>query len=156
MLFGEKQRGKVIDDLQESLESYTDNRPSITHEKIRKSAKIVQDKVQSYNKRYVNQKRQKTKKYEVGDYVMVKNCDCNVGVARKLIPKFKGPYMIFKVLKNDRIVQKDVEGFQQSQIPYLGVWAVGNLRPWFGKNAVPCVDHGFEPHCDDRLSSLSC
>ena len=59
---------------------------------------------------------------------MIKHFDCNTGVARKLIPKFKGPYRISKVLKNDRFVLEDVEGFQQSRTLYIGVWTVGNIN----------------------------
>ena len=30
---------------------------------------------------------------------------------------------------------EDVEGFQQSQIPYKGIWATQNIKYWFqGKN----------------------
>lgn len=29
-------------------------------------------------------------------------------------------------------LSRNVEGFQQSRTPYSGVWAVGNVRPWFG------------------------
>jgi len=43
---------------------------------------------------------------------MVKNFDSSVRVARKLIPKHKGPYVIDKVLRNDRYLIKDVEGFE--------------------------------------------
>lgn len=41
--------------------------------------------------------------------------------------------MIDKVLKNDRYVLKDVEGFQQARTPYVGVWAIANIRPWIGE-----------------------
>jgi len=37
---------------------------------------------------------------------MVKNFDCTAGVARKLIPKNKEPYVIEKILKNDRYLIK--------------------------------------------------
>jgi len=61
---------------------------------------------------------------------MIKNFDSHVGVSKKLIPKFKGPYRVTKVLRNDRYVLEDVEGFQQSRLPYKGVWAVATIRPW--------------------------
>lgn len=61
---------------------------------------------------------------------MVKNFDSTTGVSRKLIPYFKGPYKICKVLRNDRYLLEDVDGFQQSRTLYRGVWSVSNIRPW--------------------------
>jgi len=61
---------------------------------------------------------------------MIKNFASHVGVSKKLIPKCKGPYRVTKVLRNDRYVLEDVEGFQQSRLPYRGIWAVANIRPW--------------------------
>ena len=62
-------------------------------------------------------------------------------VARKLIPKFKGPYRISTVLKNDRFMLEDVEGFQQSRTPYIAVWAVGNIKPWINRDRMSGGDH---------------
>ena len=72
---------------------------------------------------------------------MVKNFDSTVGVARKLIPKYRGTYKLSKILKNDRFVLEDVENFQQSRNPYVAVWAVGNIKPWLGKTRTKCVAH---------------
>jgi len=54
---------------------------------------------------------------------MVNNFDSSVVVARKLLPKHMGPYVIDKVLRNDKYLIKDVEGFQLSRCPYQGVWS---------------------------------
>jgi hypothetical protein len=66
--------------------------------------------------------------YELGDYVMVKNVDVTPNVNKKLLPKFRGPYEIKKVLGNDRYLISNVENFQVSQIPYEGVCCPEN-RP---------------------------
>jgi len=63
---------------------------------------------------------------------MVKNFDSTGGVARKLIPKHKGPYVIAKVLKNDRFLIKDVEGFKLPRNPYQGVWSSQYIKHWIG------------------------
>jgi len=44
-------------------------------------------------------------------------------VSSKLIPKFKGPYVVSKVLDYDRYLIEDVENFQQSSAIfwYMGV-----------------------------------
>lgn len=61
---------------------------------------------------------------------MVTNFDSHAGISRKLIPKFRGPYRVSKVLRNDRYLLEDVENFQQSRAPYKGVWSASNMKPW--------------------------
>lgn len=132
MLFGIKQRGKVVDLLSEELLGGATPAQQ-SHKEVRTQASENEKRLQSYNNAYVNSKRRVANQYEEGDYVLIKNFDSTVGVSRKLIPKFKGPYKISKVLRNDRYVLEDVEGFQQSRIPYKGVWAAANIRPWLNK-----------------------
>ncbi|XP_076660976.1 uncharacterized protein LOC143364587 [Halictus rubicundus] len=67
---------------------------------------------------------------KVKDKVLIRNYDCTPGVSTNIIPRFKGPYEIDRVLRNDRYVIKDVEGFQLSQTPYRGTWEAANMRPW--------------------------
>lgn len=127
MLFGINQKGKVTDKIRENVrdENFTDVND------VRTKAKEKEIQAQLYNERFVNEKRKSPTEYIEGDYVVIKNFDCNTGVARKLIPKYKGPYKITKVLDNDRYVLEDVEGFQQTQIPYRGIWAAQNIKHWF-------------------------
>lgn len=136
MLFGIKQRGQAVDLLSENLIEGKQNPGQQNHEKVRGAAAANEKRLQSYNNNYVNRKRRTANQYNKGDYVMIKNFDSTAGVSRKLIPKFKGPYKVSKVLRNDRYVLEDVEGFQQSRIPYVGVWAVANIRPWFGQRRI--------------------
>ena len=63
---------------------------------------------------------------------MIRNFDSTPGVSKKLIPQFKGPYKIIERLENDRYVLGDIEGFQISQRPYVGMWEAANMRPWTG------------------------
>ncbi|CAK9833144.1 Transposon Tf2-8 polyprotein [Anthophora retusa] len=49
---------------------------------------------------------------------------------KKLIPKFKGPYVVKKVLGCDRYVISDIEGFQVTQMPYNGVLSPDNMKPY--------------------------
>jgi len=61
---------------------------------------------------------------------MIKNTDVSVGVNKKLISKFKGPYITDKLLPNDRLTVEDIEGFQHTQVPYEGVISSDNMRHW--------------------------
>lgn len=130
MLFGIRQRGQVVDYLQECLDELCGGKECRTHEEIRSKAADAERKVQEYNEQYVNSKRRESVKYVSGDYVMVTNFDSHAGISRKLIPKFRGPYRVSKVLRNDRYLLEDVENFQQSRAPYKGVWSASNMKPW--------------------------
>ncbi|XP_060526920.1 uncharacterized protein LOC132702355 [Cylas formicarius] len=44
----------------------------------------------------------------------------NKSVNKKFIPKFKGPYVLKKILNCDRYVIEDSDGFQVTQLPYNG------------------------------------
>ena len=61
---------------------------------------------------------------------MIVNVDVTPGVNKKLLPKYKGPYVVQAVLENDRDVVTDIEGFQIRQIPYKGIVAPSRMRLW--------------------------
>jgi len=68
---------------------------------------------------------------------MIRNFDSTPGVSKKLIPVFKGPYEVSKVLRNNRYLIADIDGFQNTRKPYLGTWKPANMRPWLPANAQP-------------------
>ena len=137
MLFGLGQRGPTVDLLKECVLSDVSRVGQNNHFELRQEAPKKQEAMHDYNKKYYDKRRRAGTEYEVGDYVVIRNFDSSTGVSRKLIPKFRGPYRVAKVLRNDRYLLEDVEGYQQSRNPYKGVWAVGNIRPWFrGRNRV--------------------
>lgn len=82
---------------------------------------------QNYNKQHYDEKRKAPYKYQVHDYVMLRNFDSTAGVSTKLKSERKGPYEIIKVLENDRYVVQDISGFQNTQIPYEGIWEPNNM-----------------------------
>lgn len=59
---------------------------------------------------------------------MIKNFDSTPGMSKKLIPQFRDPYEMQKVLGNDRYLIADLPDFQNSQKSYTGVWTVNNMR----------------------------
>ena len=61
---------------------------------------------------------------------MIVNNDFSAGTNKKLIPKYRGPYIIKAILDNDRYVVGDIEGFQVTQIPFEGVMAPSRMKPW--------------------------
>lgn len=130
LLFGIVQRGKVIDNLRDALEA--DEREKPTHDlpQIRKRASEQTKRRQDANKDRYDHRHKTANKYQAGDKVMIKNFDNSPGVSVNMIPKYKGPYQVERVLRNDRYVIKDVDEFQLSQTPYHGTWEASNMRPW--------------------------
>lgn len=134
MLFVVEQKGNISDTLQENLNELQEIQTTRDLEIIRAEAIACQNKLQDYNKQAVDAKRQAPHCYKENDLVMINNFDTHIGISKKLIPKFKGPYRVSKVLQNDRYIIEDVEGFQQSRVPYKRIWAIANMKPWIGNS----------------------
>lgn len=64
------------------------------------------------------------------NYVVIKSVDTVSETSKKLLPKFKGPYEVKRVLDFDRYVIGDIEGFQQTQIPYNGIVEPDQMKFW--------------------------
>uniref|UniRef100_A0A2S2QW31 Uncharacterized protein n=1 Tax=Sipha flava TaxID=143950 RepID=A0A2S2QW31_9HEMI len=85
LLFGVHHGGTIKNEFKNLLLEMDEDK---NLEEIRKGAEDNILKNQSYNKKYFDLK---------GDFVMIKNIYVSVGVNKKLIPKFRGPYVIYKV-----------------------------------------------------------
>lgn len=132
LLYGLNQKGKPNDSLRLYLESHNlgeqTNRLDLLT--VRESAAEKIKKCQEYNETYYDKSHKAPRVHSEGDYVMFRNTDTTSNVNKKLIPKFKGPYIIKNVLPNDRYVLGDVDGFQLTQIPFSTVADPANLKPW--------------------------
>ncbi|XP_018377468.1 PREDICTED: LOW QUALITY PROTEIN: uncharacterized protein K02A2.6-like [Trachymyrmex cornetzi] len=116
LLFGVEQKGVTCDSLRDLLSTDTER----DLEQIRNKAHVNIEKSQLENTKRYNLRRKPAREYKVGDYVEIRNVQTTPGVNKKLLPKFKGPYVIRKVLDYDRYVITDVDGFQLTQRPYTG------------------------------------
>jgi len=128
LLFGVEQLGKINDNLKLLIDRNTNANRDLAS--MRKSAVERIQKGQRENERYYNQKHKEAKCYKEGDYVMIRNVDTSVGNNKKLIPKYKGPYIVKQVLDSDRYRVTDVEGFQITQMPYNSIVAADAMRPY--------------------------
>ena len=128
LLFGVNQFGEVNDCMRLLLERDSDKKRNL--EALRENASKNIEKNQLINEKQYNEKRKDASVYSEGDYVMIRNIDTSAGVNKKLLPKFKGPYRVKKVLDCDRYVVGDIDGFQVTQMPYNGVVAPDNMKPY--------------------------
>lgn len=129
LLLGIDQRGKHSDEIKEYLQAnVNENKVDLKQIREKSAEKIVA--FQKYNKSYFDKKHKCPIQYKEGDYVMLRNFDVTVGASKKLIPRYKGPYIIVKPLRNDRYLVSDVPGFQNTQRKYQGVWEPKNMKPW--------------------------
>ena len=129
LLFGIDQRGQVDDQINEYLQEQVQNKSRDLEAMRHKAAnKIVA--AQEYNTRYFNERHKNPHQYQESDYIMLRNFDSTSAAPKKLLPAFKGLYVIKKVLRNDRYLVADIEGFQNTQRRYQGVWEAKNMRQW--------------------------
>ncbi|GJQ68671.1 hypothetical protein Trydic_g17211 [Trypoxylus dichotomus] len=128
LLFGVPQTGRVSDELRQILlDSYGNER---NLEEARNEAEENIKKQQEYSKAYYDGKHKDALTYQIGDHVVIKNFHNTPGVNKKLIPKFKGSYVVKKVLPNDWYAIGDPPDFQNTQIPFDGVVDSNNMKLW--------------------------
>lgn len=130
LLFGVEQRGSTGDVLRDLVRDRQDADEERDLSRLREDAAIAIKRDQEENAARYNLRRKPARKYKTGDYVDIRNVEATAGINRKLLPKFKGPYVVKKVLDNDRYVITDVDGFQLTQRPYTGVVAPDQMRPY--------------------------
>jgi hypothetical protein len=97
------------------------------------------EKYQAEQKRRFDVSHCSAKKYEVGDLVLIRIVShAAAGTSQKLLPRWRGPFMVLAILDNDRYRIRDIPGTQRSRVPYRGVCRVENMRPWirYGSTSV--------------------
>lgn len=109
LLFGINQRGPKVDELSEFLESR--QQVSLVRDLsiIREKANIGIKNSQTRNEQQYAKRSVPPHQYNIGDFFVIRNVDTTIGTNKKLIPKYRGPYVIHKKLQNDRYVIKDIE-----------------------------------------------
>ena len=129
MLFSIEQRGPILDEITEVLED-KNNQPRKDLQTIRAEASTNIKKSQRNNEKQHVKHNRPAIEFEEGDFVVIKNKDSTPDSNKKLIAKFKGPYVIHKRLPNDRYVIRDIVGCQLTQLPYDGVLESNKIRRW--------------------------
>lgn len=130
LLFGIDQRGPIADELAEYIEKVFHEPRQANLEEIRESASKSIEKSQQYNEAYFARHSTPAKTYEVGDFVVMRNVDVTAGTNKKLIPKYRGPFVVYKTLPHDRYAIRDIENCQLTQRPYDNILEAARLRKW--------------------------
>lgn len=129
LLFGVNQVGEVNDKVRQvSEEEFF--KESINFEDSRTKAAERIMRSQETNTALYNSKHKNSTIYKENDYVMITNVDVTVGHNKKLIPKFRGPYVVRKVLDHDRYVVGDIDGFQITQRPFESIVGPDRMKMW--------------------------
>ncbi|XP_037931244.1 uncharacterized protein LOC119666048 [Teleopsis dalmanni] len=130
LLFDVDQKGEVIDYLTEYLSEKKQRAHVRDLEQMRQEAAGYIDSSQKKNFKYFTEKSKPPKKYFEGDFVVIRHIDTTAGKNKKFSEKYRGPYVIHKVLPNDRYVLRDVDNCQITQMPYDGVVEAARIREW--------------------------
>lgn len=156
LLFGVRQRGGDVDWLGEYLDEKAFERSERDLIAIwEQAAGAIEVSQRKSSERHAN-KHRAAQVFKEGEFVMIRNVDTTVGRNKKFVPKFKGPYMVHRVLPHDRYVVRDIENFQVTQVPYDGVIESSHMRRWAdcrNLDSVEAVDLE-EQHSDDEMDQV--
>lgn len=132
LMFGLEQRNHADFPLAQYTKSLTEIDSDL--EKIREVSRGIADKanelIRQYNKNYRDKNCKTPTKYKEGDYILIRNTVTKPGESAKLKPKYKGPYMIARVLENNCYVVKDIPGFNHGQKTLNTVMSPDRIKPW--------------------------
>lgn len=132
LLFGYDQRNHSDSQLSKFLSDLA--KVDLDFNKIREDARITAiettNRLKEYNKIYYDEKHSKPSIYKSGDFVLIRDSFLKPGEDAKLKPKFKGPYIISKVLNKNRYVVQDIPGFNVSQKSYNSILSSDRIKPW--------------------------
>ncbi|KAG6465496.1 hypothetical protein O3G_MSEX015188, partial [Manduca sexta] len=94
-----------------------------------------------------NAKRKPARAYNIDDLVVIRiPSQPNDGQSSKLLPLFKGPFQVIKILGNDRYKVKDMRGAERTSKIYEGTTCAENMKPWIRLDELD--DEGLEKPAD--------
>lgn len=152
VLFGIVQRRNISQGLIEYCENLNE-KADRDLEAIREEACKTARALQEYNKTQYDKRCKRSTTYNVDDLVCIRGTK-TVGENSKLMKKFKGPYVVRKVLDKDRYLISDIDGYQVSNRRFEGIFDPKNMRLYQRPNGH--TDDPTSPHyCDVDVSDIS-
>lgn len=92
-------------------------------------ARIADEEKQKWKARY-DKRHSSPTKYAENDLVLVENQPPATGESRKLEPRYRGPYVVKRVLDCDRYLVADLKDIQRNQRYFESVFASDKMKPW--------------------------
>lgn len=117
---------QIIASIPDDLETQSTTTIADKHEQAAINISNEQEKW----KQIFDRKHAVSKIYTENDLVVIENELASVGESRKLEPKYRGPYIIRKVLSNDRFLIEDIPGYQVTSKKFGSVYAVDKIKQW--------------------------
>ncbi|EFA07709.2 hypothetical protein TcasGA2_TC002186 [Tribolium castaneum] len=109
----------------------SDNQATKDVTTIREQMVEKMEEYQASQKQRFDAARCEGKHYSVGDLILLKiTSNAPTGSSQKLLPKWRGPYRITKILGNDRYEVQNIPGLSRSRGTFISVAASENMRPW--------------------------
>jgi len=68
--------------------------------------------------------------FSEGDLVAIERVPGPTGMSHKLEPAYRGPYIVTKVLSNDRYLVEDLPDAPRTSRRYSGVLTPEHMKPW--------------------------
>lgn len=102
----------------------------MNQDEVRAKAISAIERNQREQKKYYDRNRRKANHYEVDDLVLVKKDQFVPGGSRKLEPRYKGPFIVTKVLCNDRYRIEDVPGAERAGRKFKTVYSADRMKRW--------------------------
>ncbi|XP_055714586.1 uncharacterized protein K02A2.6-like [Phlebotomus papatasi] len=95
---------------------------------VRSKAMERMNKLREKQNVKVNAKKLRPTKYDVNDLVLVRYDPPATGGSRKMMVRYRGPYVVKKILGSDRYVVGDTPATQITQKPFESVYAAENMK----------------------------
>ncbi|KAH8251984.1 hypothetical protein KR026_009035, partial [Drosophila bipectinata] len=131
LLFGYEPRDILKNTLTSVIQSPVQNpMTDVEMEKLRADAATRVNNQRAAAKRRYDAKHAKPTPYKLGDIVLAENEPSSTGTSRKLEPRYKGPFIVNKVLRNDRYLVEDIPHAQRKQRHYKSVYASDKMKRW--------------------------
>jgi len=138
LMFGTEQRchdDSLFTRFTESLKS-ADTDFEVLQSQARDRANDATEAVRNYNKLYTDKRFKKPSLYKESEYIMIRNSRSVPGEGTKIKTHYKGPYMVYKVLGNNRYVVRDIPGFNVTFRPLNTVLSSDRLKKWIKEPSI--------------------
>lgn len=150
LLMGYRPRNVLKNKLMNAISNTVDDRefqeplPDIREAALMKMTNHQEQQAQRFNESH-----KAPHEYKAGDLVLCRWNAPATGTSRKLVPRYRGPYIVEEVMGRDRYLVKDTPVTQVSQIPYENVCSADRLKPWGNSGELSALEKAYVDDNED-------